>query len=162
MLALTLIARNPDECGISTIWSFFVASGWFSLMRYLVVLTKVRIEVGWLHLSRCSKSEALHMWYLRLQAEGYQMVVQVLAESVACSDSRLCTSSCCLCGNRWEYVLSVVDTFSCPSLSAKIKASQPWLISKLAWLCLRSCTLICSTQAMHLPEPLSRLWDQTS
>ena len=32
---------------------------------------------------------------------------------------------CCLCGNRWEYVLSVVDTFSCLSLSANIKASQP-------------------------------------
>ena len=30
-------------------------------------------------------------------------------ESVACNDSRLCTSSCCLCGNRWGYVLSVVD-----------------------------------------------------
>lgn len=85
-----------------------------------------------------------------------------VGESVACNDSRLCTSFCCLCGNRWEYVLSVVDTFSCPSLSVNIKASQPWLISKLAWLCLRSCTLICSTQALHLPEPLSRLWDQTS
>ena len=33
-----------------------------------------------------------------------------VGESVACNDSRLCTSSCCLCGNRWEYVLSVVDT----------------------------------------------------
>ena len=48
-------------------------------MRYLVVLTKVRTEVGRLHLSRCSESAALHMLYLRLQAEGYQMVVQVLA-----------------------------------------------------------------------------------
>ena len=28
-----------------------------------------------------------------------------VGESVACNDSRLCTSSCCLCGNRWEYVL---------------------------------------------------------
>ena len=33
-----------------------------------------------------------------------------VGESVACNDFRLCTSSCCLCGNRWEYVLSVVDT----------------------------------------------------
>ena len=32
-----------------------------------------------------------------------------VGESVACNDSRLCTSSCCLCGNRWGYVLSVVD-----------------------------------------------------
>ena len=48
-----------------------------------------------------------------------------VGESVACNDSKLCTSSCCLCGNRWEYVLSAVDTFSCPSLSANIKASQP-------------------------------------
>lgn len=61
-----------------------------------------------------------------------------VGESVACNDSRLCTSSCCLCGNRWEYVLSVVDTFSCPSLSANISASQPWLISKLACECLTS------------------------
>lgn len=49
-------------------------------MRYLVVLTQVQTEVGRLHLSRCSKSAALHMWYLRLQAEGYHMVVQVLAD----------------------------------------------------------------------------------
>ena len=48
-------------------------------MRYLVVLTQVQTEVGLLQLSRCPESEALHMWYLRLQAEGYQMVVQVLA-----------------------------------------------------------------------------------
>ena len=48
-------------------------------MRYLVVLTQVQTEVGLLHLSRCLESEALHMWYLLLQAEGYQMVVQVLA-----------------------------------------------------------------------------------
>ena len=33
-----------------------------------------------LHLSRCSESAALHRWYLLLQAEGYQMVVQVLAD----------------------------------------------------------------------------------
>ena len=58
-----------------------------------------------------------------------------VGKSVACNDSRLCTSSCCLCGNRCEYVLSVVDTFSCPSLSANIRASQPWLISKLACEC---------------------------
>ena len=48
-------------------------------MRYLVVLTQVRTEVGLLHLSRCPESAALHMWYLLLQAVGYQMVVQVLA-----------------------------------------------------------------------------------
>ena len=78
-LSLTLIARNPDDCWISSIWSFFVASGWFSLMRYLMVLTQVQTEVGLLHLSHCLESEALHMWYLLLQAEGYQMVVQVLA-----------------------------------------------------------------------------------
>ena len=28
-----------------------------------------------------------------------------VGKSVACNDSRLCTSSCCLCGNRWEYVV---------------------------------------------------------
>jgi hypothetical protein len=27
----------------------------------------------------------------------------------------------------------------------------------LTYGCLRLCTLICSTQALHLPEPLSRL-----
>ena len=48
-------------------------------MRYLVVLTQVQTEVGLLHLSRCSESEVLHRLYLLLQAEGYQMVVQVLA-----------------------------------------------------------------------------------
>ena len=48
-------------------------------MRYLAVLTKVQAEVGLLHLSRCSEPEALHGWYLLLQAEGYQMVAQVLA-----------------------------------------------------------------------------------
>ena len=48
-------------------------------MRYLVVLTQVQTEVGLLHLSRCSESEVLQRLYLRLQAEGYQMVVQVLA-----------------------------------------------------------------------------------
>ena len=48
-------------------------------MRYLMVLTQVQTEVGLLHLSRCSESAALHMCYLRLQAESYQMVVQVLA-----------------------------------------------------------------------------------
>ena len=48
-------------------------------MRYLVVLTQDRTEVGLLHLSRCPESAALHMLYLLLQAEGYQMVVQVLA-----------------------------------------------------------------------------------
>ena len=47
-------------------------------MRYLVVLTKVRTEVGLLHLSLCSEPAELHMLYLLLQAEGYQMVVQVL------------------------------------------------------------------------------------
>ena len=48
-------------------------------MRYLVVLTKVRTEVGRLYLSRYSESATLNMWYLRFQAEDYQMVVQVLA-----------------------------------------------------------------------------------
>ena len=48
-------------------------------MRYLVVLTQVQTEVGLLHLSRCSESEVLHRLYLLLQAKGYQMVVQVLA-----------------------------------------------------------------------------------
>ena len=32
-----------------------------------------------------------------------------VGESVACNDSRLCTSSCCLCGNRWEYVLNFIE-----------------------------------------------------
>lgn len=45
--------------------------------------------------------------------------------AAADSCSRLFTSSCCLCGNRWEYVFSVVDTFSCPSLSERINASLP-------------------------------------
>ena len=97
-LSLTLIVRKPDDCGISFKWSFFVASGWFYLMRYLVVLTQVQTEVGLLHLSRCPESAALHMWYLQLQADGGSGV----GESVACNDSRLCISSCCLCGNRWE------------------------------------------------------------
>ena len=48
-------------------------------MRYLVVLTQVQTEVGLLHLSRCSESEVLHRLYLLLQAKGYQMVAQVLA-----------------------------------------------------------------------------------
>ena len=48
-------------------------------MRYLVVLTQVRTEVGRLHLSRCSESDVLHRLYLLLQAKGYQMVAQVLA-----------------------------------------------------------------------------------
>ena len=48
-------------------------------MRYLVVLTQVQTEVGLLHLSRCLESEALHILSLLRQAEGYQMVVQVLA-----------------------------------------------------------------------------------
>ena len=34
-----------------------------------------------------------------LQKEAFTMAVG-RAESVACNDSRLCTSSCCLCGNR--------------------------------------------------------------
>ena len=48
-------------------------------MRYLVVLTKVRTEVGRLYLSRYSESATLNMWYLLFQEEDYQMVVQVLA-----------------------------------------------------------------------------------
>lgn len=48
-------------------------------MRYLVVLTQVQTEVGLLHLSRCSESEVLHRLYLLLQAKGYQMVAQALA-----------------------------------------------------------------------------------
>ena len=48
-------------------------------MRYLAVLTKVQTEVGLLHLSLCSEPEALHRLYLLLQAEGYQMEAQVLA-----------------------------------------------------------------------------------
>ena len=49
-------------------------------MRYLVVLTQVRTEVGRLHLSRCSESDVLHRLYLLLQAKGYQMVALVLAK----------------------------------------------------------------------------------
>ena len=78
-----------------------------------------------------------------------------VGESVACNDSRLCTSSCCLCGNRWEYVLSVVDTFSCPSLSANISASQPWLISKLACECLISWIRIFFTSVFLQPLIIS-------
>lgn len=40
-----------------------------------------------------------------------------VGEAAIHSASRLCISSCYLRENRWDYVLSIVDTFSCPRLS---------------------------------------------
>lgn len=53
------------------------------------------------------------------------MVVQVLANLLPAMIPDYAQAPAVYVETGWEYVLSVVDTFSCPSLSANIKASQP-------------------------------------